>query len=198
MHRSNDEFVSRLKTVFGRFRKRNLYLKAGKCSFGFKELEFVVKVVSEAGLEMSQARTQSVLDFPLPIVGKQLKSFLGTVNYLRDFVLNYFVKVKPLYDLITNYDKTRKIVRTPETTSAYNKMKLQVSKCSTMHFLSDTAPITLHSDASDYGVGGYLLQTVNGIGQPVALDSKFLNKFQRNILFFSFLRGRLFTIRTDH
>ena len=47
-----------------------------------------------------------------------------------------------------------------------------------MHFLSDTAPMTLHSDASDYGVGGYLLQTVNGIGQPVALDCKLLNKFQ--------------------
>ena len=31
---------------------------------------------------------------------------------------------------------------------------LQVSKCSTMHFMSDTAPITLHTDASDYGVGG--------------------------------------------
>ena len=106
----------------------------------------MVKVVSEAGLEMSQAKTQSVLDFPLPTVGKQLKSFLGTVNYSRDFVLNYFVKVNPLYDLISNYDKHRKIVWTPDTTSAYNEMKLQVSKCSTMHFLSDTAP-----DASDYG-----------------------------------------------
>ena len=78
----------------------------------------MVKVVSEAELEMSQAKTQSVLDFPLPTVGKQLKSFLGTVNYLRDFVLNHFVKVKPLDDVITNYDKTRKIVRTSETTSA--------------------------------------------------------------------------------
>ena len=25
------------------------------------------------------------------------------------------------------------------------------------------APITLHTDASDYGVGGYLFQTVDGI-----------------------------------
>ena len=42
---------------------------------------------------------------------------------------------------------------TPETIAAFNEMKLQVSKCLTMHFLSDTAPITLHTDASDYGVG---------------------------------------------
>ena len=112
--------------------------------------------MTEEGLKMSLKKIQSVLDFPLPTVGKQLKSFLGTVNYLREFLRNHSVIVKPLHDLIANYDKTRRIVWTPETTAAFNEMKLQVSKCSTMHFLVDTAPITLHTDASDYGVGGYL------------------------------------------
>ena len=120
--------------------------------------------------------------------------------------------VKPLHDLISNYDKTRKIVCTPETTSAYNEMKLQVCKCSTMHFLSDTAPITLHTDASDYGIGGYLFQTVDGIDQPVAFVRKSLNKSQLRWsviqkeaygIFYSctysqsLLRDRLSTIRTD-
>ena len=76
---TNDEFVLRLDSVLGRFRKHNLFLKASKCSFGFKELELVGKVVSEAGLKVSQQKIQAVLDFPLPTVGKQLKSFLGTV-----------------------------------------------------------------------------------------------------------------------
>ena len=31
-----------------------------------------------------------------------------------------------------------------------------------MYFMSDTAPITLHTDASDYRVGGCLFQTVDG------------------------------------
>ena len=104
-------------------------------------------------------------------MGKHLKSYLGTVNYLRDFVRNHSIIVKPLHDLIANYNKTRRIVWTPETTAAFQEMKLQVSKCSTMHFMSDTAPITLHTDSSDYSVGGYLQ---------------------------SLLRDRLFKIRTDH
>ena len=111
-------------------------------------------------------------------MGKQLKSFLGTVNYLRDFVHNHSIIVKALHDLISNYDKTRRIVCTLETTAAFHEIKLQVSRCSTMYFMSDTAPITLHTDASDYGVGGYLLQTVDGINQPVAFVSKSLNKSQ--------------------
>ena len=86
---TNIEFVSRLKLIFDRFRKYNLYIKAPDCFSGYSELEFVDKVVSEKGLQISRAKIQSVLDFPLPTVSKQLKSFLGTANYLRDFVKGY-------------------------------------------------------------------------------------------------------------
>ena len=47
-----------------------------------------------------------------------------------------------------------------------------------MHFMSDIAPITLHTDASDSGVGGYLFQTVDGVNQPIAFVSKSLTSAQ--------------------
>ena len=132
---------------------------------------------------------------------------------MRDFVRNHSKILKPFNDLIANYDKHRKIVWTPDTTSAFNEMKLQVSRCSTMHFMSDTALITLCTDASDYGVGGYLFQTVDGVDQPVAFVSKSFSKSQLRWsviqkeaygIFYScmylqsLLRDRFFTIRTDH
>ena len=40
------------------------------------------------------------------------------------------------------------------------------------------SPKTVHTDASDYGVSGYLFQTVDSIDQPVAFVSKSLNKSQ--------------------
>ena len=43
---TNIKFVSKL-LIFERFRKHNLYLKASKCFFGYSELEFVGRVVSE-------------------------------------------------------------------------------------------------------------------------------------------------------
>ena len=79
--------------------------------------------------------------------------------------------------------------------------------------MSDTASITFHTDASDYGVGGYFSQPVDGIDQPDAFVSKSLNKSQlrwsviqkeASEIFFScmylqsLLRDRFFTIRTDH
>ena len=169
--------------------------------------------MSEKGLQISRMKIQSILDLPLPTVSKQLKSFLGIANYLRDFVKGYSTISQPLYQLLTDYNKTRRVVWTPKSTAAFHEIKLAVSKCTTMHFMSDTAPITLHTDASDYGVGGYLSQTVDGIDQPVAFVSKSLNKSQLRWsviqkeaygIFFScmylqsLLRDCSFTIRTDH
>ena len=64
-----------------------------------------------------------------------------------------------------------------------------------MHFMSDTAPITLHTDASDYGMGGYLFQTVDGIDQPVAFVSKSLNKSQ---LLWSVIQRKAYEIYFIH
>ena len=67
---------------------------------------------------------------------------------------------------------------TTEASKAYENIKLQVSKCTIMYFMSGTAPITLHTDASDYGVGGYLFQKVDGVNQPIAFVSKSLTSAQ--------------------
>ena len=211
--KTTDEFISRLRSLFERFRQHNLYLKASKCYLGYKELDFVGKVLSEEGLKMSQAKIQSVLDFPVPTVQKQLKSFLGTVNYFRDFIRNQSTMVKPLHALVADYSKSKQIIWNKEALAAFDEVKLHVSKCTTMHFLSDTAPITLHTDASDYGVGGYLFQTIDSVDQPVAFVSKSLSEAQLRWsviqkeaygIFYSctylhtLLRDRPFTIKTDH
>jgi RNase H-like domain found in reverse transcriptase/Integrase zinc binding domain len=82
-----------------------------------------------------------------------------------------------------------------------------------MHFLNDFDPNFLHTDASNYGIGGYLFQIVDGIQHPVVFVSKSLTTTQlrRSVIqkeayaiFFtiiylqSLLRDRMFTIRTDH
>ena len=53
---TNIEFVSRLRLVFEQFRRHNLYLRANKYNFGFKELEFVGKVLSEEGSKISRTK----------------------------------------------------------------------------------------------------------------------------------------------
>ena len=67
-----DELISRLRLVFERFRKHKIFLKPNKCYLGYAEIDYVGKVLSADGFRMSR----TVLDFPKPVLFKQLKSFL--------------------------------------------------------------------------------------------------------------------------
>ncbi len=62
-------------------------------------------VLKSDGVCFSTEKRTKVLDFALPVKQKQLKSFLGLVNYFRDHVQGLFLKVKPLNDIMIPYKK---------------------------------------------------------------------------------------------
>ena len=79
--------------------------------------------------------------------------------------------------------------------------------------MDEHSPIFLHTDASNYGVGAYLFQVVDGIQRPIAFLSKSLDDRMRRwdtpqkegfAIFYALdkfdylLRDRKFTVRTDH
>ena len=100
---SPEDFVTRLREFFSRIRLHKMILQPSKCYLGYADLKFVGKVISQEGLRMSQSNIQLVLDLPCPTVSKQLKSFLGLVNYFRDFIRNQSTTVRPLHALLTNF-----------------------------------------------------------------------------------------------
>jgi hypothetical protein len=61
--------------------------------------------------------------------------------------------VKPLHSLLTNYCKTKKVTWTASF-KCFSKDQKGILKCTTMHFINENDPIYLHTDASDFGIGG--------------------------------------------
>ena len=55
------------------------------------------------------------------------------------------------------------------------KIQEEITQCATLYFVEEHAPITLQTDASDYGIGAYLLQRVDGVDRPIAILSKSLD-----------------------
>ena len=59
-----------------------------------------------------------------------------------------------------------------------SRLRDAVASCPKLFFISPDAPVTLCTDASDYGVGAYLFQTIDEVEQPIAFLSKSLSKSQ--------------------
>ena len=89
------------------------------------EIEYVGRVINEHGTTMRNETITKVLDFPLPIYFKQLRGFIGLVNYFRDHVYaNHSAVVKPLQKLLEGMNNpTRKLEWTDEATQAFFKIK---------------------------------------------------------------------------
>ena len=209
-----DEFCKRLEQLFIRFDEKHIFLKAIKCKLGMSEVEYVGKTISKDGLRMSDKQIQGVNDFPKPVNNTQLRSFLGFINYFRDHVPNHSNVVSPLTRMVDHSASKKTAIKwTPEGTLAFDTVKQLISVSPKLYFIHDTAPIVLMTDASDYGIGGYLHQTVDNVQQLVALVSKALTVTQLKwtviqkeayAIFYCctqldrLLRDRKFTIETDH
>ena len=214
VHGNTDaQFLERLELVFLRFEKHKIILKPKKCKFGLPAVEYVGKVISSEGLTLSLKKRLTVTNFPIPQYAKEVKSFLGLANYFRDHVPNHSDVVRPLQNLIPDYKRSNKINWNGEAKIAFEHIKQLINDCPTMFFLTDSDPIYLHTDASDYGIGGYLFQVIDNSERPVAFVSKSLSKTQlrwpiiqkeayaifRSVVDLDYLlRDSKFTIRTDH
>ena len=101
--KTTTEFLFRLREVFKRMRKFNLKVKPRKCRLGMPKVEYCGREISELGLTMSEKKCHTINNFPEPKLAQGLKSFLGMVNYFRDFVQNHSDVVRPLLNLIPEY-----------------------------------------------------------------------------------------------
>jgi hypothetical protein len=207
------EFIDRLRQVFERFRTYKVTVNPDKCKFGMSEVQFVGHVINENGMTFSREKIDKVMDIDPPQNQKGIRKFIGVVNYFRDHIKNQSILIKPLYDLIHDYQPFKKVIWTETAIAAFNEIKEAINNIPTLYFIESNAPVFLHTDASDYGIGGYLFQVVDGIEKPVAFMSKLFTKTESRwstpekeayAIYHSFkkfehlIRDIKFSVRTDH
>ena len=145
--RGEAEFLKNLRKVFDRFRLKNLRLKAKRCRFGLKRIEYVGRVIDEDGLSISKEEIKTVFNFPLPKEVTSLRGFLGLANYFRQFVPFYSEMVRPLKMMVdAKVLKRAPIYWTPEGSIAFDETKIAVSRCPLMYFMNDYSTIKLYTE----------------------------------------------------
>ena len=77
-----------------------LTTNAEKSQFGKSSLEFVGHHVSSAGIKPLQEKVSAIDDFPRPSSYRQLRRFLGLVNFYRSFIPNCASIAQPLTDML--------------------------------------------------------------------------------------------------
>ena len=74
--------LSKLLSVFNRFRERNFRLKPSKCKFLMKSVPYLGHVISGEGKSADPEKIKTVVDFPVPKNVEQVRRFLGMAGFL--------------------------------------------------------------------------------------------------------------------
>jgi hypothetical protein len=69
--------------------------------------------------------------------------------------------------MVKRYDKHKSLEWSPELIRTDEESRRIMADCQQLFFMDKNAQITLQTDASDYGIDGYLYQTVDSTVQVI-------------------------------
>ena len=207
----DEEHLRNLRKVLEKLKETGLTLKLAKCAFMQDEVTYCGYVINRDGVKPMPANVAAVKEAPAPTNIKELRSFLGMVNYYNNYLGNLSTITEPLHALM------RKEVPwkwSTECEAAFRAVKLKLSSAPLLVHFDMGKPIVVHCDASEYGVGVVLSHLMDdGSERPVSFGSRTLSLAERNYStiekeglalvfavqkFHQYLFGNRFCMYTDH
>ncbi|KAL7724489.1 hypothetical protein ACLKA6_007318 [Drosophila palustris] len=156
---TKEQHVENLREVFRRLRAANLKLNRKKCSFFRKRLVYLGHVISGEGICTDPEKVEAIRSLRAPANCKELRQCLGMASWYRRFVPNFATLVRPMTELLK---KGRKWSWDKEQEEALSQLKEKLTTAPVLACPDFSARFVLQTDASDYGLGAVLTQTVDG------------------------------------
>src|SRR5215469_487985 len=195
-------------------------VKYSKCQWFMKEVEFLGHIVSESGIRKSEEFVEKVRTFPRPRTVRDLRGFLGLVNFQRKFMKDCSAVMSHLTPW-TGKKKGTVIKWSVEMDEAFHllvELAAEDIQLAYPDYSSDAMPLELYTDASQFAMGGCLMQEqrVNEnetAKRVIGYVSKAFNRAERRYAtierelaairfcfkaFKGFLFGIPFVLKTDH
>ena len=154
--RSLEEHDKNLAIVKSRLQEYGLSVNKEKSVIGKTEISFLGFRLSKNKVQPSMERSSGITNFPLPTTKRQMRKFLGLLNYDREFVAKLSDKTKPLYKALNDNSKSLKLEDTD--VKRFKEIKNIWSKDLELRTPCPDAKYSLETDASGIGIGAVLRQ----------------------------------------
>ena len=204
--KDDEEHDARLEQVLRRAREVNLKFNAKKCKIKQEEVPYVGHVLSKDGLKADPEKIRAVKEMKPPANTKELKTFLGFIQYLGKFMPNMASESAPLRELLEknvawHWDHLQE--------ESFQKLKQTASSTPVLGYYDPSKLLCLSVDASSNGLGAVLLQGE----KPLAYASRALTPTQQRYAqieketlanvygvqkFHQYIYGRTTDVETDH
>lgn len=201
-----------LDKVLTRLQDNHFTVKPDKCEWAVQETNFLGFWLTPSGLKQWPKKVEAILNLDKPKTLKQLRAFVGMVNFYRLFHHRRAHIMAPLTDLNgLPKDQQRHFLRhwTPAHDKAFEETKRMIAREVLLKYPDPNKPFLIETDASDQQIGAVIYQD----DAPVAFYSRKLTGPQSRYpipdkealsivevlsVFRSMLLGAAITVKTDH
>jgi hypothetical protein len=205
-----EEHIQHVEEVMKRIRNANLRLKAEKCYFAAKELQFLGHVVGKDGVKPDPEKVDKMINYPELKNIRELQGVLGLFSYYRRFIKDFAQIADLLYKLLK---KDTPYMWTQDQQKAFENLRDKLTQVPIVQYPNFNKPFFLYTDASITGLGAVLAQKDNNQEHVIAYVSRTLNPAEKNYAiteleclaiiwavkyFRHYLYGSKFSIITDH
>ncbi len=186
--RTHEDHRRHLTDVIRALEEAGAKLNLAKCKFFQAQTTFLGHVVTRQGIHTDPRLVSKIREHPRPTSKKEVRSFLGVVNYYRRFIQGCAEIAAPLYSL-TDQNNTP-MLWTDECEQAFVTLKDQLAAAPVLAIADTSKQFIVHTDASAHAIGAVLSQHDDtGRLHPVAYYSRKLTStqaaystFQRELL----------------
>lgn len=209
--RTFEEHTQHLSQLLEAIKKEGFRLKFTKCAFAEQMVQYLGHIIANNTIKPIKNNIKSIKEFPLPKTQKNIRQFLGKINFYHNYIPESAVILEPLHNLLR---KNQKFIWDENCQTAFDKVKDILCSQPVLEIFDYNLPINIYTDASIEGIGAILKQVQStGEEKPVAYFSKKLNEVQKRkkaiyleslaikeaIRYWQYwLIGRPFTVYCDH
>ncbi len=181
---SLEDHLEKLEEVLRRLHNAGLKVNAAKSTFCALEIEYLGYLLTRDGIKFQSNKVQAILAIKLPTGVRQLRHFLGIVQYYCDLWARQSDMLAPLTSLIgecgqtksTEGKGTKKVPWSWDKVHqrAFNHVKATIAKDVVLAYLDYSKVFKIYTDASSKQLGAVITQD----NRPIAFFSQKLSNTQ--------------------
>lgn len=170
-----------LQQLFERLQQYGILVNTNKCVLGRNQVTFLGYSVSAAGSRPLETKTQAIKEFPAPRTVKQLRRFLGMLNFYKRFMPKAAQLQAPLNAILAGpkIKGSHPIPMTQELLQSFEDCKTALSDATLLAHPDSSAELAIMTDASDIAIGAVLQQRKHDKWEPLSFFSRKLSSSQK-------------------
>ncbi|KAL0213002.1 hypothetical protein RCL1_006628 [Eukaryota sp. TZLM3-RCL] len=174
------EYLDLIEFVLAQAQKFSVRIAAPKSKFCTSN--FPIKLVGNIYHKQTRSidpdRLKAIVELPSPPSVSALRSFLGAVNFIRDYLPNLAASTSVLTELL---QKNVSYIWNDSHESAFSNIKQSLIKSTSLVLPHDEAPVFVSVDASNDAIGGVVWIEL----PPYKPHSKFTERNLKPVSFYS-------------